>query len=108
MEKISHDRLEKIIPCYEQNLDDYIYALDIEDYKNKNPSLELLFSKYGNVSIYNQYMSKGNLKNEYRKEINLQKYINKYPFLSLELMNGEYTDAYDHYIKKGQYMGLEI
>lgn len=106
--EISHHKLSKIIPKYEKNIDDYISALDIREYIKKNNDVKESFVRYGNTGVYNHYMSKGNLKHEYRKEIDITKYIQKYPFLSMELISGDYEDASDHYIKIGQYLGLEI
>lgn len=111
-EYIDHNALFNGIPKPNYLINDCLRALEpmhyVEMYKNSHKYEELknLWHTYGRTGLYNHYMEFGFFENTEVFAIDLMYYIQKYPHVAKEIVQSKYTSINDHYLKKGQYLGL--
>ncbi|MDI2089885.1 hypothetical protein [Commensalibacter oyaizuii] len=108
-EFIEHDALYNRIPKWRDDVDDYIIALNHQYYRNtcQSPILKEAWQQFGEVGSYNHYMKEGFITGQKPCYVNEIYYLAKNNLALEDLRTGEFGSTYDHYIRKGQYIGLK-
>lgn len=109
---IDHDTLSKKIPQPDFVIDDYLKALDFMHYIHAYhgtpmyDEVKAIWDRFGSSGIYNHYMESGYFRNYPVCSIDNVYYVEKYPCIAQEMTLGRYKSTLDHYIRRGQYLGL--